>query len=272
MNVIVTGHKGFVGSHLTQVLKDAGHTVIGFDKIDGDDLAMVQGDQGWAWDYVPVQADLIIHLASTCSTLGSILRPEETFRDTVMTTVTVCRWARELKVPLVVTSSVKARDGLTPYGAAKVMSETWAFESGLTHGFPVIVNRPGTIYGPGQEGSLESGWIAWFLKAKRKGFPVVINGSGEQRRDLLYVSDYVDLLMAQVSDPEEWASEEPWDVGGGERNTVSVVGMADYLGLKHSFGPRRYGDAAEYVGLNDIDPKTWRPKVYWKESGMFPKP
>lgn len=270
MRIAVTGHNGFIGSHLVVALKDVGHDVVGFDKkpeqahwcpCDLSDLSI------WA-EHEPYEIDLIVHLASTCSTSGSLARPMETFRDTVITTATVCEWARRERIPLLLTSSVKARDGMTPYGAAKRMAETWAIECGRSFDFPVIVNRPGTIYGPGQEGSPESGWIAWFLKAKREGFPVTIYGDGEQMRDLLYVEDYVDLLTRQIDDPLRW-NACIWDVGGGIMNAVTVKGMADHLGIDYAFAPPRYGDAREYIGVNDVA-DDWEPTTDWKKSGMFP--
>jgi CDP-paratose 2-epimerase len=146
------------------------------------------------------------------------------------------------------------------------MVEIWVEECARTYGFPVVINRPGTIYGPGQEGSYESGWIAWFLRAKRENIEVVLNGDGLQVRDLLHVSDYVDLLMMQVAAPVLYA-KKTWDVGGGSANVVTVVEMADYLELSYTHGPDRYGDARSYVGLNDVP--GWEPRIYWKESEAF---
>jgi nucleoside-diphosphate-sugar epimerase len=262
MRVIVTGHLGFVGEHLVHALSRAGHGVIGYDKKDRQDLSF----DGWADIMASDRPDAIIHLAASCSTLGSILRPEDTFTDTVRTTVTVCKAAAGLGVPLLLTSSVKARDGMTPYGAAKHMSEIWARESGRTFKYPVIINRPGTIYGPGQEGSLESGWIAWFLKAKAEGIPVTINGDGGQVRDLLHVQDYCRLLLLQLSHVPQFA-RGIWDVGGGHDNAVTVLQMANYLGLSYEFGPHRYGDYGEYIGINGVP--GWEPGIHWRDSGMF---
>lgn len=261
MRVIITGHMGFVGTHLSVVLGDH-HEIVGYDKKDGRDLS----DHSWAEVMIEDKPDVIVHLASSCSTSGSIKRPEETFRDTVATTVTVSRAASEARVPLILTSSVKANDGMTPYGAAKVMSETWATEMSRTFEFPIVINRPGTIYGPGQEGSDESGWIAWFLKAKQEGLAVTINGDGSQMRDLLHVSDYVSLLARQVEWPAPYWGRT-WDVGGGVMNAVTVRQMADFLGLSYEFGPERYGDAHTYIGVNDAP--EWEPQVYWKDAEVF---
>ena len=262
MKVLVTGSSGFVGKHLVAALESRGIEVVAADRETGHDLA-----QGlWVPYFADHEPDIIVHLASTCSTPGSMIRPIDTFRDTVMTAVHVTEIARRLKVPLLVTSSVKARDGLTPYGAAKQMVETWVQECSRSYRFPVVVNRPGTIYGPGQEGSAESGWVAWFLKAKAENIEITINGDGLQVRDLLHVSDYVELILAQISSPSTY-TRKTWDVGGGSSNVVTVIEMADYLGLSYVHGPDRYGDARGYVGHNDVP--GWQPKVHWRESETF---
>jgi nucleoside-diphosphate-sugar epimerase len=262
MKVLVTGSDGFVGRHTVKALRDRGIEVIEADKKTGQDLSNI----AQANVLVIEEPDLIIHLAGSCSTLGSLNRPSVTFRDTVMSAVTVTQVAALLSIPMLLTSSVKARDGMTPYGAAKQMVETWALEMSRSFDFPLVINRPGTIYGPGQEGSQESGWIAWFLKAKQEGLEVVINGDGHQRRDLLHVSDYVDLLMLQVEDPRRYAVQT-WDVGGGTVNVVTVNEIATLLGLDYTHGPERYGDARGYVGHNHVP--GWKPKVFWRDSETF---
>ena len=261
MRILVTGASGFIGSHLVRELRKRGDEVLGLDKKTGHDLTDTKNHAGLAvgvWG-----PDCIVHLASTCSTPGSVKDPLGTFNDTVVTAVNVLEAARESDTPIIVTSSVKARDGQTPYGAAKRMVEAWSQEYAAAYGLPVIVNRPGTVYGPGQEGSEDSGWIAWFCKARRDGFPVVLNGDGQQVRDLLHVNDYVRLLIRQIDDFPVYTSQV-WDVGGGWPNAVTVQLMADHLNLDYTFGPARYGDSPEYVGLNSVP--YWTPEVDWFQS------
>jgi len=264
VRALVTGSAGFVGTHLVQWLKERGVAVMGADKKTGSNLAAWGSALGLLLE-LP-RPDIIFHLAGSCSTLGSIGDPTGTFRDTVVTAAHVMDYARIVKVPVILTSSVKARDGATPYGAAKVMVETWATEMAATYDIPLVINRPGTIYGPGQEGSLESGWIAWFLKAKREGIKVTVNGDGLQRRDLLHVSDYVELMLSQAQDPKFY-SGHVWDVGGGSANVVTVMDIVKYLGLEYEHGPERYGDARSYVGFNGVP--GWEPRVYWRTSETF---
>jgi nucleoside-diphosphate-sugar epimerase len=250
VRVAVTGGAGFIGSHTAAALRARGDAVFILDRATGQDLSLT---------CPPLDVDAVIHLAGSCSTSASLLDPLATFRDTVLTAVNVM--AAIPTVPIVITSSVKARDGLTPYGAAKRMVETWAFEE-RRRGRSIIVNRPGTVYGPGQVGSEESGWIAWFLRARDEGRRVVVNGDGHQVRDLLHVADYVALLLRQIDHPAQYDSAEPWDVGGGDANSVSVEEMVDYLGLEHTHGPARDGDAARYVGANLVP--GWKPERSWR--------
>jgi len=278
MKVLVTGSEGFVGRTLTDMLLrekdhegnifkvsacDIKHITPLYDGTQGPDLAR----ESTALRIIENgNFDVVVHLASSVSTPGSVARPLETFRNTVRTAVHVLEGCRMAGTPCIMTSSVKARDGMTPYGAAKRMVELWAEEYRRAYGAPIIINRPGTIYGPGQEGSTESGWIAWFLKAKANGIKVTINGDGEQVRDLLHVTDYCHLLIRQMKDFGPYA-EGIWDVGGGQRNTVTVREMVEYLGLDYEYGPPRYGDSEWYVGVNDAP--DWEPQVYWKDAEVF---
>jgi CDP-paratose 2-epimerase len=260
---LVTGSAGFVGTHLVWTLEQRGDEVLGLDKKTGHDLTMRSHALNPVAAFGP---DVIVHLASVCSTPGSVRDPMGTFNDTVVSAANVLDAARLGDIPIIVTSSVKARDGMTPYGAAKRMVELWAREYEAAYRLPLVVNRPGTIYGPGQEGSEDSGWIAWFCKARAEGLPVVINGDGLQLRDLLHVHDYVRLLITQIDDIDRYRGPI-WDVGGGQQNTISVAAMAAYLGLNATFGPPRYGDAAIYVGDNDVP--GWEPQINWRESETF---
>ena len=262
VRVLVTGSAGFVGKHLVRALRERDIEVIEADRQTGHDLTVSM----WVPYFADYRPHAIVHLASSCSTLGSIHNPLATFKDTVVTAANVTELARQLKIPLLVTSSVKARDSMTPYGAAKQMVETWTSEMSRTYGFPLVLNRPGTIYGPGQEGSYESGWIAWFLKAARENIEVTVNGDGLQVRDLLHVSDYVELLLLQISSPATYLNRT-WDVGGGSANVVTVLEIVDYLRLSYVHGPDRYGDARAYIGHNEVP--GWEPKVFWKESETF---
>lgn len=278
MKILITGNAGFVGRNLTDMLVrekdhegklhrvgglDIKHITPLIDGTQGPDLARESTAQRILENG---NFDMVVHLASSVSTPGSIARPLETFRNTVRTAVHVMEGCRLTDTPCIMTTSVKARDGMTPYGASKRMVELWAQEYQRAYDSTIVINRPGTIYGPGQEGSTESGWVAWFLRAKREGLKVTINGDGSHVRDLLHVTDYCRLLIAQIYDPHAYM-DRIWDVGGGMRNAVNVREMVEYLELDYEYGPPRYGDAESYIGENDVP--GWEPDVYWRDAEVF---
>lgn len=266
MKVLVTGASGFIGTHVSEALETHGVDVIRVDKRTGEDLSSFSLTSA-VFDSV-IRIDAVIHLAASCSTSGSMTDPMQTYQDTVGTAVNVIEQCRVRGIPLIVTTSVKARDAHTPYGAAKRIVETWAWEYRQAYGLRVLVNRPGTIYGPGQEGSPESGWVAWFCKARDEKLPVTISGDGSQVRDLLHVDDYVALLLRQLTYFDQYSTQDRiFDVGGGCQNAVTVKELADHLGVEYAFGPRRYGDSLCYVGLNDAP--DWHPIISWRESEML---
>ena len=65
MNVIITGHKGLIGSSLKERLKD--HNIVGIDLQEGENILNL--------DY-KVNADILFHLASHCKINKSVENPE----------------------------------------------------------------------------------------------------------------------------------------------------------------------------------------------------
>jgi CDP-paratose 2-epimerase len=269
VKALVTGHEGFVGRHLVEMLQKSGISVIGMDIRDQTLNANGTGPD-LAKDSIALRAienhkpDVVFHLASRVSTAGSLRDPIDTYRNTATVGVNVIEACRSTGTPIIITSSVKARDpATTPYGISKRLVEMWAQDA---QGLRYAINRPGTIYGPGQEGSAESGWIAWFLRARAEKLKVTVNRPGTQIRDLLHVQDYCRLMLIQLQHFDKFKGKV-WDVGGGWENAVTVLEMADHLGLDWEFGPERYGDEAEYVGYNATP--GWRPKIRWQDAEVF---
>jgi len=271
MNILVTGSKGFVGKHLVNELVDKGYTVTGVDKKDGLNLNDKEAINR-VIDNLHGKLEMIVHLAANCSTQKSIDDPDGDFHDTLGATFRVCELARKLNIPVVHTSTCKVhpnKEGIrTPYGLSKYAGELYLQEYNKVYGVKFVINRPGTIYGPGQEGSPESGWLSWFIKAKRETLPIKIFGDGEQSRDVLFVDDYVRLLINQVENFNQYARFKPYEVGGGKQNEITLLEALNFLGYKnYSFGEERIGDIKRFVSDNiDISGVNgWQPLVQWQK-------
>ena len=259
--ILVAGHKGFIGSHVFKRLS-AKYAVIGADIKENVDLT----DENQLIHHIKENTekiDVIINCAGTASTIRSIMAPKDVFITNVVSTINLLELARRHNAKIIQLSSCKALGGddgsLTPYGLAKKTGEDLVREWYMTYQVQSITNQLGTVYGPGQEGSPESGWIAWFTKAKKENKPVVIYGDGTQSRDILYIDDLVDLIETQIENFRVGF----YSIGGGHNNTVTVNQIVEYLNLPHSYEDKRQGDAHSYVAKNDYI--LWRPKTKWEQ-------
>src|SRR5262252_1643588 len=129
MNVLVTGHLGYIGPAMIQTLHAAGHIVAGLDS------GLFEGCQ--LEDNVPVPTtlrdirdvgvddlrgfDAIVHLANLSNDPLGTLDPARTFEINVDATVQLARLAREAGVRRFLNSS-----SCSVYGAAL---EEWVDES-----------------------------------------------------------------------------------------------------------------------------------------------
>jgi nucleoside-diphosphate-sugar epimerase len=267
MKILLTGSEGFIGSHLKNRLESEGHLTHCIDRKLGSDLI----DPGTIKDYLDVKVDYIVHLAGDCSTPKSLKDPATSFKDNLLATFNVCQLAGKNKIPLLFTSTCKTEPGpdgsRTPYGTAKLCAEEWVKEYKFSYDVPIIINKPGTIYGPGQDASPESGWLSWFIEASMTDQEITIYGDGNQSRDVLYISDYIDLLMDQLNNFDKYEGKT-YGVGGGKKNEISLLRALELLEYKnYTFTNPRKGDVTRFVSDNFYVESVngWRPKVSYLE-------
>ena len=116
MNILITGHKGFIGSRLSAELSKI-HKVIGIDKIDGDDLLYCE--------FPNVDFDLIIHLAGRSGVRESIKDPASYWMNNVEASRRLFERYPETRI-LYASSSSAYEPDLNPYAASKYVLEELA--------------------------------------------------------------------------------------------------------------------------------------------------
>jgi CDP-paratose 2-epimerase len=126
-----------------------------------------------------------------------------------------------------------------------------------------VVNRFSCMYGGQQFGNEDQGWVSHFVISKLTGKPVIIYGDGKQIRDLLFVDDVVNLLILEGESVEKIRGEV-FNIGGGLRNTISLIELCELLDIK----PAEFKDwrpADQKVYYSDIAKAKrvlgWEPKV-----------
>lgn len=153
----------------------------------------------------------------------------------------------------------------SPYGCSKAAADLYHQEYFHIYGVPTVVNRMSCIYGLYQKGVEDQGWLWWFVKAKKKNLPLNIYGNGKQVRDALFGTDLAELYLEQLENIKKHQGQV-YNVGGGPKNTVSLLEVIDYLNkkggkkLKLKFFDWRPADHRIYI--SDISKVTSRSK--WK--------
>jgi len=252
-----------------------------FSVIESPNVTVVRGDVRLRYDFqsIPFRPDVILHYAGNAGIPWSLENPESDFEENVVGTFNVLQYARQfpdVQVIMASTNRVYATNTghpltsdakkfipasrfefgidenyssfgqLSPYGASKKSADQLCQEWFYSFGVNVVINRMGVIYGEGQWGATEQGWLGYFCRMKTQNQPITIFGNGKQVRDPLYISDLVRLVHRQV-DSGSYAAGEVFNVGGGISNAVSLNEVVDYLGVVPTYDEIRPADMLWYV-------------------------
>lgn len=292
MRVLVTGGAGFIGSHVTRVLLEAGHSVTVVDNLSSgrrelvpERAAFIEGDlsneqrlEGWLAGH-----DAVIHLAAFVAVGVSVERPVAFAENNVVNTVRLLEAMRRAGVNRIVFSSsatvygvprrlpVREDDPLgvqsNPYGASKIAAEAFVAVYHQLHGFDATVLRYFNPYGPNELCEPETHAVPNIIRAALERRPLPIYWKGEQVRDFIYVEDlaraHVDVLALKGLNYFNIGSET------GTRIRDIVQHVTDILGYPvpiEDLGERPGDVQANYATSERLRKVTgWRPQVSLQE-------
>lgn len=248
--VLVTGHEGFLGSHLTRALLAAKAQVVGLDTViarpktvltDADRKKIV-GMKGSVENFSLLQrimkehkVECIFHLAAKALVGECTDDPRRAFSVNIEGTWNILECSRMHAVgPVVIASSDKAYGshdtlpytedapliGNHPYDVSKSCADLIAYTYFHTYGVPVAVTRCGNIYGPGDYNF--SRLIPDAICSALQGKPLIIRSDGTFTRDYVFVDDIVSGYMRLAENLElkslggeafNFSAEAPLSVG-----------------------------------------------------------
>jgi len=222
MKILLTGHKGFIGSNMLQALELKGHSVSTYDWVDGNMPSVAEQD----W---------VIHMGAISSTteqnIDKILTQNYDFSRQLFN---ACRFYRinmqysssasVYGLGTVFTEDAPA-DPRTPYAWSKYLFERYHAQHQNNHivqGF-----RYFNVYGPGEDhkGSQASPFYQFATQARDTGRIKVFEGSRELRRDFISVQEVVDTHLKFL----EVSASGIFNLGTGQ--TKSFYEIAEQFGV-----------------------------------------
>ncbi|MEK6954522.1 MAG: NAD-dependent epimerase/dehydratase family protein [Candidatus Micrarchaeota archaeon] len=239
--VLVTGGRGFIGSHLSKFLEGKGHDVSIFSKRDGKgggDIAdydsVLKATSGIDW---------VFHLAGVSSVSKTGEGSDEIFKSNIAGTHNVLLACHQNKVERVVFASssyvygkpqsipVSEKSALAPrtlYGLSKLVGEEYCrYYSRI--GLQTIIARLFNAFGEGQTGRVVPDFILRYKKSKS---PVEILGNSADSRDFLSIDQ---ACLALLLLAEKGKSGEAYNVGSGVETRILDLAklIAQEMGSKN---------------------------------------
>ena len=219
MNILITGHKGFIGSKLVKRLDN--HNIVGVDLKDGHSI-LDSNFINTLFEFY--QFDAVIHLAAIAGVGYSIDHSEEVLKNNIIGFDTLAKAAIQHGVKHFIyasSSSVYGDDGTqkSPYAVSKATNELQAAMYSNISQMKFTGLRFFTVYGEGIRQDLA---ISKFIKAIENGLPIHVYGDGKQSRDFTYVDDITEAIKLIVESDKTWKNEV-FDIGYGKSTTVNEL-------------------------------------------------
>lgn len=229
--VLVTGARGFLGSHLCERLVTEGAQVHAVSRSPVKDGA--NGARWWQCDLLDLEGlarllsqtapDFVYHLSGHVSAAPQIENVLPAFHSLLTSTVNLLTLLADFRCNrLIVTGSLTEPHQMepvpdSPYSAAKWTGAAFARMFHRLYGTPVVIVRPYMVYGPRQSSSKV---VPYTIASLARGVAPRLT-SGTWAADWVYVSDVVDgLILASTVAGVEGSTI---DLGCGKTTSIKDV-------------------------------------------------
>ena len=199
--VLVTGSTGFIGTHLTDRLKEAGTTIFGLSRSSSHPVDI----RKWIDVKRAPISDIVYHLAASTDAKQAFSNPKVTYQTNVLGTANILEYCRIKDVEKIIFASSfvygnpeylpidenHPTNPVNPYMRSKIISEGLCKSFCEKYGINCIILRASNVYGLGQK---EDFLIPSIMKQIFELKKLVLRDP-EPKRDFLYIDDLVSAYI-----------------------------------------------------------------------------
>lgn len=289
MKTLVTGGAGFIGSHVADRLIGLGHDVSIIDNLwtghrhnVNPSATFYEADiRSRELDEIMriEEPECVIHHAAQMNVRRSIDDPILDADVNILGSLKLIECCKKHHVRKIIyistggavygepcslpTDETHPINPLSQYGVSKHTVEHYLEVYRISYGLNYTILRYPNVYGPRQDPCGEAGVVAIFARRMLRGEEVIINGSGQQERDFVYVSD---IVTANVLSMEK-GDGEILNLGSGKGTSVNEIfdqlsGITAYK-RKPVYAPPLIGEVfkATLNAGKALQLLGWRPSI-----------
>ena len=293
MKILVTGGAGFIASQVADAFIAEGNDVFiidnlstGFEKNVNPKATFIKediGDKNLINLFEKEKFDVINHHAAQMDVRRSVADPAFDANTNILGTINLLQCSIKTRVKKFMFASTggavygeqkyfPADEGhitfpLSPYGISKLAVEKYLHFYHSQYHLNYTILRYANIYGPRQNPFGEAGVVAIFTSKLLKGEQPIINGSGEQTRDYVFVGDVVKANTLALKD----SASDIYNIGTSKETNVNelynLINKIIGKGQIEKHGPAAAGEQMRSVITSDKLYKkfNWRPSTTIEE-------
>ena len=243
-NILITGVAGFIGSKVAERFKKENYNIFGVDDMSTGSLKnipkgikFIKADLSnkKVINLLPEKCYQIHHLAGQSSGQISFEDPLNDLSKNTSSTLNLIEYGIKKKVKLFLYASSMSVYGnllkkkasehdicqpLSCYGLGKLTSEKYL--KIFCKKLPFIGMRFFNVYGPGQNmNNLKQGMVSIYLASILKKNKIIVKGSVNRYRDLIYIDDVVDIWIEGLKNKR--MKNKIINLGTGQKTKVSQM-------------------------------------------------
>lgn len=238
---LITGHKGYIGSHLLPALEGQWETC---DLKDGQDYRAIKGRS----------FDTVIHLAASVSVTESLTKPDEYMKNNGLGVAEFLRDNDVRRMVLISTGGamygnkhlakeedVPEASALTPYARSKFVAEVHTCVLQSMPGKSSVVLRLANVFGGDYSVRGEAAVHAHFATDD----PITVFG-GTQVRDFVHIDTVCEAIRRSLV-----IGNGTYNIGSGEETSIAKLAeeYGEMRGVPVVYKPKRNGEI-DYISLD----------------------